>query len=105
MGCAGMTKVYRDYNAQALEQQYMPRYWPIFSLDEKIERWIAMGKACHERCSLKTDITYGDSDLQRLDLVLPSVEMAPVLVFIHGGYWRNRNLNRVSYSFCAEPIV
>jgi arylformamidase len=105
MECADMTKVFRDYDADALEQEYIPRYWPNISLDEKIELWIAMGKACHERSNLKTDLTYGDSDLQRLDLVLPNVENAPVLVFIHGGYWRNRDLNRASYSFCAEPIV
>ncbi len=38
-------------------------------------------------------------------MLLPGVKGAPVLAFIHGGYWRNRKLDKRSYSFCVEPIV
>ena len=35
------------------------------------------------------DIPYGDDPLQRLDVFAPSVSgAAPVMVYIHGGYWK-----------------
>ena len=40
------------------------------------------------RCAL--DIAYGDDERQRLDVYMPEGESgspAPVLMFLHGGYW------------------
>lgn len=36
----------------------------------------------------KLDLAYGDAPRQRLDIFSVPGEMAPVLLFIHGGYWR-----------------
>jgi arylformamidase len=100
-----MSKILQEDDGDALERQYVPAYWPGVAVEETVERWNALGKAFNASAKVETDIAYGDSDLQKLDLYLPKQEDAPVLVFIHGGYWRNPLVNRVSCSFCMEPIV
>ncbi|MEM7157422.1 MAG: alpha/beta hydrolase [Myxococcota bacterium] len=52
-------------------------------------------------CAL--DEAYGPASLQRMDVFPAQASGAPVLVFIHGGYWRA--LDKRSYRFTAEPFV
>lgn len=49
------------------------------------------------------DQHYGSEHLQTLDIFPASVSNAPILVFIHGGYWKA--LDKKSYSFVAEPFI
>jgi len=64
-----------------------------------------MSEAFHQRANARAGIPYGETPRQSLDVLLPGGKGAPVLAFIHGGYWRNRKLDKRSYSFCVEPIV
>ena len=48
------------------------------------------------------DLTYGSTPRQAIDLFLPrGATAAPLLVFIHGGYWQSRD--RKDFSFVAGP--
>lgn len=49
------------------------------------------------------DLKYGPSDLQGLDIFPSKQSNSPIVVFIHGGYWRA--LDKSSYRFVAEPFV
>ncbi|MEO5881454.1 MAG: alpha/beta hydrolase [Caldimonas sp.] len=49
------------------------------------------------------DIAYGSDPGERLDLFPTSAPRAPVLVYIHGGYWRA--LDKRDASFIAPPFV
>ncbi len=49
------------------------------------------------------DIAYGAGPRERLDIRRPLREGAPVLVYIHGGYWRA--LDRKAQAFLAPPLV
>ena len=54
------------------------------------------------RCML--DISYGAQASETLDIFVPAhADDAPVLVYIHGGYWRA--LDKKDQSFVAEPFV
>jgi arylformamidase len=54
------------------------------------------------RCVL--DLRYGEQGAETLDLFLPAAPAnAPVLVFIHGGYWRS--LDKADQSFVAPAFV
>jgi len=56
------------------------------------------------RCLL--DLRYGEAAAETLDLFLPAaraVRAAPVLVFIHGGYWRS--LDKADQSFVAPGFA
>ncbi|MBW1297904.1 alpha/beta hydrolase [Aquimarina litoralis] len=46
---------------------------------------------------------YGGKPLQALDIFPSSTRNSPIVVFIHGGYWRA--LDKNSYSFIAEPFI
>ena len=81
------------YNNRAL----VPDYATYF------ERWIKTSKNARatQRCTL--DVAYGSSAGEKLD-VFPSKEQnAPVLVFIHGGYWRS--LDKSDHSFVAPVFT
>ncbi len=49
------------------------------------------------------DQKYGEAPLQTLDIFPSNSPDSPVLIFIHGGYWRA--LDKKSYSFVAEPFI
>lgn len=50
----------------------------------------------------RRDIVYGAHPRQRFDL-FPGKSGDPVLIFIHGGYWRSQA--KESFSFVAKPFV
>jgi arylformamidase len=66
-------------------------------------RWTESSKLARERLNGKLDVRYGDQPGETLD-VFPAAEAgAPVLVFIHGGYWRS--LDKADHSFLAPAFV
>jgi arylformamidase len=100
-----MRAISGGHDAAALEREYLPTHWPGVDVGSTVERWIGLSDAFHGRTEVRPDLTYGATPRQSLDLLLPDAKDAPVLAFIHGGYWRNRRLDKRSYSFCVEPIV
>jgi arylformamidase len=66
-------------------------------------RWAESSKLARERLKSTLDIRYGEQPGETLD-VFPAAESgAPVLVFIHGGYWRS--LDKADHSFIAPAFV
>jgi arylformamidase len=59
----------------------------------------------HARASIacRLDLAYGSAASERLDLFTPKAPGAPVLVYLHGGYWRA--LDKRDQSFVAPPFV
>lgn len=53
------------------------------------------------KCSL--DVAYAEDPGDRLDIFPAAGANAPVLVFLHGGYWRA--LDKSDHSFIAPPFV
>jgi arylformamidase len=51
----------------------------------------------------RLDLSYGPTRRQAIDLFLPNTPGAPLLVFIHGGYWQSRD--RKDFSFVAGPFL
>ena len=49
------------------------------------------------------DIAYGDGPSETLDIFPAEVPDAPVVVFVHGGYWRS--LDKSDFSFVAPSFV
>ena len=52
--------------------------------------------------SCQLDIAYGDGPNETLDIFPAKKANAPVVVFIHGGYWRS--LDKSDHSFVAPPL-
>ena len=83
----------------------MPAHWPNVDARGTAKKWDGLAERFYSRTNVARDIAYGDSQRERLDLFLPSAKLAPVLVFIHGGYWRSPVHTKTNYSIGMEPIV
>ena len=83
----------REYNARLS----IPDHPHIFA------RWAEQGAAARHRRACLLDLAYGDSHAERLDLFPARKDDAPLLVFIHGGYWRS--LDKSDFSWIAPPFV
>jgi arylformamidase len=51
----------------------------------------------------RLDIAYGDGPRETLDIFPAAAANAPVLIFVHGGYWRS--LSKDDFSFVAPSFV
>ncbi len=72
-----------------------------------LERWARSSKAARSKLDGLLDIAYGHGPGEKLDLFPAKRKeddpLAPVLVFIHGGYWRS--LDKSDHSFVAPSFV
>lgn len=71
-----------------------------------LERWAAQSARVREHCDPHLDLRYGAAAAETLDVFLPRAAgsaLAPVLFFIHGGWWRA--LDKRDHSFVAPPFV
>ena len=92
----------RAANPAWLEQQYdNRRRVPAFA--QHIERWRRASAQARQRLACQVDIPFLAGATLALDVFAAARPNAPVLVFIHGGYWRT--LDKADFSFVAEPFV
>ncbi len=110
MSEAGKAKVFLDYDRESLDREYFIR-GRVTEWDARIARfqeWSARRRA-DGPCDL--DIAYGARKRHRLDIFPPvggaegtdgaGEAGAPVLIFIHGGYWRMLDKDDFSYIACG----
>ncbi|OYU86848.1 MAG: esterase [Bradyrhizobiaceae bacterium PARB1] len=96
--------VYRNLDQSTLDAEYNIRAripdHPQLSL-----QWAAESKRVRDALGnrARIDIAYGAAPLQKLDLFLTDKPNAPLLVFIHGGYWRAQD--KSEFSYFAESYV
>ena len=65
--------------------------------------WERRSRMTRERLPAELDLRYGDAEHNRIDLFKAAPD-APLLVYIHGGYWQTRS--KEIYSVLAEgPIA
>lgn len=67
------------------------------------ERWRADSAAARAALPCQVDLRYGDGPNETLDVFPAARPGAPVLVFIHGGWWRS--LDKADHSFVAPSFV
>lgn len=82
-----------EYNARAA----IPDHPRIFA------RWRTASSTVRDDLRYEADYYFGPSPAESLDLYPAAVPNAPLLVFIHGGYWRS--LDKRDFSFLAAPFV
>jgi arylformamidase len=66
-------------------------------------RWAESSALARSKLQGKLDIRYGNEPGETLDVFPAARPGAPVLVFIHGGYWRS--LDKADHSFIAPAFV
>ena len=70
---------------------------------EILREWTDRSAAARAALPGSLDIAYGSDPGERLDVFTTARPRAPVLVYIHGGYWRA--LDKRDASFIAAPFV
>jgi arylformamidase len=69
---------------------------------EIMERWLMLSAAYRLANAPESDRPYGPRERQRYDLFVASTGSAPLVVYIHGGYWQRGD--RKDYSFVAREL-
>lgn len=82
-----------EYNARAA----IPDHPQIFA------RWREESRAARAELRCEQDYCFGPAPAETLDLYPTAARNAPLLVFIHGGYWRS--LDKQDFSFLAPAFV
>ena len=86
-----------------LDAQYNNRA-RVIDAQAILARWASASAAARDGSPRKRlDIRYGDGPNETLDIFPAGQANAPVLVFIHGGYWRA--LDKSDHSFVAPSFV
>ena len=67
------------------------------------ERWARASAHAREQATCRIDVAYGDGPNETLDVFPSAHANAPVLVFIHGGWWRS--LDKRDHSFIAPAFT
>jgi len=90
------------YDPAWLDAQYNNRA-RIPDAQQIIEGWQHASALARAKALCLLDLPYGDAPSERLDLFPPQRNGAPVLVYIHGGYWRA--LDKSDQSFIAPAFL
>src|SRR5512138_2834068 len=86
-GPASAARVFRDYDQASLDRALNLRArWPDHP--QFFARWAKDSAAVRESLPCRLDLAYGETPAETLDL-FPAADdgAAPLLAFIHGGYW------------------
>ncbi len=68
-----------------------------------LDRWARASRMVRDAVPSVLDIPYGDHEASKLDVFPSDVEKAPILMFIHGGWWRA--LDKSDHSFLASAFT
>ena len=85
-----------------LEREYNARL-AIRDHPQIFARWAEQGAAARRMRACEVDLQYGALSVERLDIFHAHQSDAPLLVFIHGGYWRS--LDKSDFSWIAPPLM
>lgn len=94
--------IYRDWDRKRLDSELNLRArWPEHP--RFFERWARDSQAVRARVSASIDLAYGGSTGERLDIFpVPGRADAPLVAFLHGGYWQS--LDKSDFSYLAPPL-
>ena len=70
---------------------------------EYFDSWRQGSELARENLRPRLDLAYGPAPRDRLDFFAAQSTNRPILVFIHGGYWRS--MDKADFSFIAPAFV
>jgi arylformamidase len=97
-----MTKLFLDYDRAGLDAQYNLRA-AVKDAVEHLGECARRSGVFRAKAAVQLDVPYGPSHGERVNLYPAAKSGAPVLVFIHGGYWQR--LDKNDFDYVVEPFV
>lgn len=90
------------YDPAWLDAQYNNRL-RVPEHGQVLQRWALASARVREGMTCRLDLSYGTGANETLDVFPAAQPRSPVLVFIHGGWWRA--LDKQDHSFLAASLV
>ncbi|MEQ1955410.1 alpha/beta hydrolase [Mesorhizobium sp. CN2-181] len=100
--------LYRQFNTQEeLDWEYRPeiRIDDSKAFEKIIAQRIARAEEARATLKRTADVHYGPTRMEKLDIYPAADPGAPVVVFIHGGYWFDGRLKKENYIWVARGFV
>jgi arylformamidase len=94
------TNDFRDN--EFLDREYNPRV-QISNFGDFFARWKTQALKTRESLEGRLNLAYGTAPAETLDFFPAARANSPLLIFIHGGYWRA--LDKADFSWVAPPYV
>ena len=96
-------KLYRNFSSsEEIDQEYNLRA-RMPGMDETLAEYIAMSESTRDELECELDVRFGSTLDETVDVFPASRPGSPVLLFIHGGYWRA--LSAKEFSFVARGFT
>lgn len=86
----------------AVESQFNPRT-TVPDVSVYTDRGDTLSAQARARYPFEADVRYGSGPLANLDFFPAKTAGRPVVVFLHGGYWRARD--KKDYSYVVEGLI
>jgi len=97
-----MTKLFLDYDRAGLDAQYNLRA-AVKDAVEHLGECARRSAIVRAQLNPLLDVPYGPSHAERANVFPAARPGAPVLVFIHGGYWQR--LDKNDFDYIAAPFA
>ena len=94
--------VYRGLSQEELDREYSPSS-RVQSIDPFLQAWEQRSTAARAALEPLCDLRYAAGERRTLDFFPSAMPASPLLLFIHGGYWRE--LTKDESSFLAPSFV
>lgn len=97
--------LYRHLSSQEeIDLQYDPvrRVNDPQAFDKVIAGRVVLAAAARREIPGRFDVPYGPTTIEALDIYPAEGDKAPIVVFIHGGYWFDFRLTRDKYAWVAR---
>jgi arylformamidase len=95
--------LYREFSTQAeLDAQYNHRE-DVDDFESHAEYYVEQSEVARSALDCHLDVSYGPTVAEHLDIFPAEEPNAPVVLFIHGGYWHS--LTSKEFSFVANGLV
>ncbi len=95
-------RVYLDYDQAELDAAYDQLPWAP-NLPQVTGRYASNSELVRKRIGDPRRVPYGQTEVERLDIVRTARPNAPIMVFVHGGAWRGGAAR--NYAFPAETFA
>lgn len=91
-----------NLDSDFLEREYNPRV-RVTNFADFFARWKQQALQARDSLAGRLELAYGTAPAENLDFFPAALSSAPLLIFIHGGYWRA--LDKADFSWIAPPYV
>jgi arylformamidase len=95
--------IWRDMDRAALDRAY-DNSSAVTTSQAQLAGWSARSAALRAREGHLLDLTFGPRERNRIDIFRCGADGAPLLVFIHGGYWQ-RNSKEIFSCMAEGPLA